>query len=129
VAGRCGLLPGVELLFLLRKLLLAFGEGGLLLPQVGHHPVAVAVCSLELVQARLGGLLALGRERLLGCGFGLHLRDPRVLGLDRRALVADASLALLQLDLELRQLRLTLVEGGGTVGELLLRADVLVVRL
>src|SRR5690242_1323917 len=52
-----------------------------------------------------------------------------MLGLDRLALVADAPLALLELDLELGQLRLALVERRRPVRELLLGADVHVVGL
>ena len=66
---------------------------------------------MQVAQPLLGGLLLLGRERLLGGQLGLEVGDARVLGLDHVALVADAPLALLQLDLELGQLRLALVQG------------------
>ena len=82
---------------------------------------------MQVAKPLPGGLLLLGRERLLGGEFGLEVGDARVLGLDHVALVADAPLALLQLDLELGQLRLALVQGHGAVRELLLGADVLVV--
>jgi hypothetical protein len=52
-----------------------------------------------------------------------------VLGLDHLALVTHAALALLELDLELGELRLALVERRGAVGQRLLGADVRVIGL
>jgi hypothetical protein len=113
------LLPG--------ELLLAVGESGLLLRHLGASLLAVAVRALELAQAGLGGLLPLRRERLLGGELGLQVGHAGVLRFDRPSLVADAPFPLLQLDLEFRQLRRALVQGRGPLGQLLLRAHVLIV--
>jgi hypothetical protein len=123
------LLARDELALLARQLLIAVDDRGLRLCQVGRSLLARAIGALQVAEPLLGGLLLLGRECLLGGKLGLEVGDARVLGLDRLALVADAPLALLQLDLELGQLRLALVQGEGAVGELLLGADVLLVDM
>src|SRR5262249_43903421 len=120
---------GRDLGLLPRDLLLALVQGGTGLGQLALGLLALAVGALQLAEALLGGLLLLGGERLLGGELGLQVGDPRVLALDHLALVADAPLALLQLDLELGQLRLALVQRRGAVHELLLGADVLLVGL
>src|SRR5262245_29424284 len=125
--GRAGLLLRRDLALLLRQLPLTLVERGLRPLELAGRLLALPVARLQLPQPPLRGLLLLGREGLLGHELGLEVRDARVLGLDRLALVADPPLALLELDLELGQLRLALVESRRAVGELLLRADVLVV--
>src|SRR5919201_2752350 len=127
--GRHRLLVRRQLALLLRQLPLTLLERGPALSQLVCGLLALAIGALELVQPRLGRFPVLGRERLLGRELGLGVRHPRVLGLDRLALVADAPLPLLELDLELGEPGFALVERRGTVRELLLGAHVLVVGL
>src|SRR5262249_2027199 len=127
--NRRSLLARRLLALLLRQLPLAVVEPCARPVELRRRLLARPVARLQLAEASLGGLLLVGSHRLLRRQLGLQVRDPRVLLLDHFALVAHAPLALLELDLELRQLRLALVERCGAVRELLLRADVLVVGL
>ena len=64
--------------------------------------------------------MTLGGELLLPRELRLELREPRVFGLDRLALVANLALAFLELRLELGELRVALVESGRTARQALL---------
>ena len=64
--------------------------------------------------------MTVGRKLLLRRDLRLELRDPCVLGLDRLALVANLALALLELGLELGQLRVAFIERGGAPRQTLL---------
>jgi hypothetical protein len=121
--GRAGLLLRCDLALLLRQLPLALVERGPRPLELPGRLLALPVARLQLPQPPLRGLLLLDREGLLGCQLGLEVGDACVLGLDRLALVPNPPLALLELDLELGQLRLALVEGRRPVSELLFRAD------
>src|SRR4249920_2453476 len=69
-------------------------------------------------------MLALVLRRELG----LEVGNPGVLGFDHLALVTYPALPLLELDLELGQLRLPLVQGRAAVRELVPGADLALVR-
>src|SRR5207248_3226613 len=110
----------LELVFGPGELPLAVGERLPLLLELARELRAVAVEALQLPELHLGLFVTLGGELLLPRELRLELREPRVLGLDRLALVANLALAFLELRLELGELRVALVESGRTARQALL---------
>src|SRR5439155_7533784 len=112
-----GALSRLELLLGAGELLLAVSARLPLLLELVGDLRAVPIEALQLAKLPFGLLVPLGRELLLGGELRLELGEPGVLGLDRLALVADFALALLELCLELGQLRVTLIERGGAASQ------------